>query len=406
MLLRDTFTIALRGITTNKSRSLLTMLGIIIGVGSVVLMTSIGGSVQELIVGQVSSLGANSMVIFPGQEDGNGAGAGYDSLTMEDMHALEQLPSVTTIAPIIIVNGKVTYGREETNSQIMGTSDNYFKNQSISVDRGRLIDSTDQSSGNFVAVLAPDAAKDLFGDQDPMGKRVKIREKSFTVIGITKPLGSQFFQNADKRVYVPLSTARLLTGQKYVNFVTMTATVDTALAEEDVQALLRRRHQINNPADDPTKDDFQVRSAQQALDILGTVSVSLTLFLSAIAAISLVVGGIGIMNIMLVAVTERTREIGLRKAVGARKRDILMQFLIEAVLLTVIGGLIGIVSGLGIAAFIALVAKRFLAAYVFVISPGSIVLAVSVAATVGLVFGIYPARRAANLSPMEALRYE
>lgn len=407
MVLADTIAIALRGIATNKLRSMLTMLGIIIGVGSVVLMTSIGGSVQELILGQVSSLGANSMVIFPGQEDGGGGrGTGIDSLTFEDIRLLEQLPSIMTIAPIINVNGKMRYGREESNAEVIGTNENYFLNQSILIDRGRLIDATDASAGNFVVVLGPDAATDLFGDQDPLGKRIKIRERSFTVVGIAKPLGSQFFQNADKRAYVPLQTAKVLSGQKYVNFVTLRAVVDGVMASEDIKDLLRRRHNITNPDDDQTKDDFQVRTAQQALDILGSVSVALTLFLSAIASISLVVGGIGIMNIMLVAVSERTREIGLRKAVGAKKKDILLQFLIEAVLLTIIGGAIGIVSGVTIAFVISLIAKNFLEAYVFVVSFQSILLAVSVAATVGLIFGIYPARRAAELSPIQALRYE
>ncbi|MEK7591022.1 MAG: ABC transporter permease [Patescibacteria group bacterium] len=408
MKLSDTSSIALRAIGTNKSRSLLTMLGIIIGVGSVVLMTAIGASVEELILGQVSSLGANSMVIFPGVEEGGGSQQrpGFDSLTMDDVNALEHLSTVTTIAPVIFVNGNVSYGREKTTPQVMGSKPTFYKNQSITIDRGRMLDEADEVGARYALMLGPDTADELFGDNDPLGKRITVGDRFFTVVGITKALGTQFFQNADERVYMPFSTAKIMTGQKYVHYITMTSTGDTDLAFADIKSLLRSRHRIRNPNEDPDKDDFVVRSAAQATDILGAVSLGLTLFLSAIAGISLVVGGIGIMNIMLVAVTERTREIGLRKAVGARKRDILLQFLIESVLLTLIGGLIGIVGGVGLAFLISLVAKNFLAGYLFALSPSAIFLSVIVAAGTGLLFGMYPARRAANLNPIEALRYE
>ncbi|OGJ55940.1 hypothetical protein A3D88_00900 [Candidatus Peribacteria bacterium RIFCSPHIGHO2_02_FULL_52_16] len=408
MTIADTFTIALRAIGTNKSRSLLTMLGIIIGVGSVVLMTSIGASVEELILGQVSSLGANSMVIFPGQEEGGGSQQrpGYDSLTFDDIRALEKLTTIKTVAPVIFVNGIVSYGREETTPEVMGSLPTFYQNQSITAERGRMLDDTDESGAKYVVMLAPDTATDLFGESEPLGKRVKVGDRSFTVVGITKPLGSQFFQNADERVYMPFSTAQVISGQKYVNYITLQAAGITDFAFADIKSLLRARHGIRNPDDEQEKDDFVVRSAAQAADILGSVSLGLTLFLSAIASISLLVGGIGIMNIMLVAVTERTREIGLRKAVGARKRDILLQFLIESVLLTLMGGAIGITGGVLLAALIAMIAQNFLAGYVFALSIPAMILAVVVAAGTGLVFGIYPARRASNLNPIEALRYE
>lgn len=408
MLITDTASIALRGVLSNKTRSFLTMLGIIIGVGSVVLMTSLGASVEDLILGQVSSLGAKSMVIFPGQERPGdpAAQAGRESLTFEDVRELRKLSSIKSVAPSIFVPMEVSYERETVRPEIIGTTKEFFENQSVEIETGRMLDSSDEEGAKSVAVLGPDSAEDLFGDSEPVGKKISIGENSFTVIGVTKPLGSQFFQNADQRVYVPFSTSRVLTGQHYVNYMTLQARESFDLAFADIKSLLRQRHRIKNPDDIEDEDDFTVRSAEQALDILGTVSISLTLFLSAIAGISLLVGGIGIMNIMLVAVTERTREIGLRKAVGARSRDILLQFLMESTLLTIIGGIVGLLGGTFIALLASFIIRNFISSYAFTISIPASLLALSVAAVTGLVFGIYPARRAAHLRPIEALRYE
>ena len=219
---------------------------------------------------------------------------------------------------------------------------------------------------------------------------------------------SQFFQNADERVVIPFETARIVSGRTYVDMVSMQSTEDPADAIDDIQWLLRRRHKIVPPATGAStdNDDFLVRSSAQAQEILSTVSISLTVFITMIAAISLVVGGIGIMNIMLVAVTERTREIGLRKALGAQGRDILLQFLIEAVTLTFLGGLVGLIGGLGVNALIVAIATRFLERYIFAVNPIAIVAALLMAAGTGLAFGIYPARKASRLNPIEALRYE
>ena len=406
MLLQDTIRTAFRAIKTNASRSLLTMLGIIIGVGSVVVMTSIGASVEGLILGQVSTLGAKSMIVFPGTDEGPNNRTGFDSLTLEDIDALKRLTTVDTVAPVIMVDGIVSYGREEDKPQVIGVTPEFFQNQSISIGVGRLLDDNDEEGAKFVANLGVDTAINLFGSQNPIGKRFKVADRTFTVVGVMDAIGTQFFQNADARVYVPFSAARIMTNQNYVSYATMTATADLDLASEDMELLLRQRHRIDNPEDDPDKDDFVVRTAAQANDILGSVSLGLTLFMTAIASISLIVGGIGIMNIMLVAVTERTREIGLRKAVGARRQDVLRQFLIEAVLLTVIGGIIGLVGGIALAFLISIVAKNFLAAYAFTVSVSSALVALLVAAVTGLIFGIYPARKAAGLNPIEALRYE
>ncbi len=408
MKLRDTFQTALKGVTVNGTRSLLTMLGIIIGVGAVVLMSSVGASMQEVILSQVSSLGSKSMVIFPGKEEGGPAGVqtGFDSLTFEDLNALERLDSIESIAPIILVPGNAIYGKEEMSAQTMGVTPQFFQNQTISTTAGRLIDENDQNGASAVAVIGPEVVEKLFGDQNPIGQRIKVANNHFTVIGVTKAIGAQFFQSVDNRIYVPFSLARNITGQKYLSYMTMNASESFDLAFADVKFLLRTRHNIENPDDDPKKDDFVVHSSEEANQILGSVSLGLTLFITTIAAVSLLVGGIGIMNIMLVSVTERTREIGLRKALGALKRNILLQFLIESVLLTFIGGLIGMLLGLGCAFLLSLLVKLFLSTYAFAVSIPSIIAALLMAAITGLVFGISPARRASNLHPMEALRYE
>ncbi|MDD5055776.1 MAG: ABC transporter permease [Candidatus Peribacteraceae bacterium] len=404
----DILRAASKGVTVNLLRSFLTMLGIIIGVGAVVLMSAVGESMQGVILSQISSLGPKSMVIFPGQQEGGASAVatGFDSLTFEDIRELEQLKTVTAIAPAIFVPQEVSYGRESGNPRVVGVTDTFFLNQNVTARTGRLIDEDDVGGAKAVAVMGPESVEKFFGSGDPLGKRLKIGDRHFTVVGTANKIGSQFFQSVDDRIFIPLSLAKDLTGQKYVNLITMQATGSFDLAFDDVNALLRRRHSINNPKNDPAKDDFIVRSAAQASEILGSVTLGLTLFITTVATISLIVGGIGIMNIMLVSVSERTQEIGLRKAIGATRRDILLQFLTEAVVLTVIGGIIGIVGGIALAWLLSFIVRIFLSTYIFAVSPAATVVAFVMAFFTGLLFGINPARKAAALQPIEALRYE
>ena len=410
MRMHETFKTALKGLTAHKTRSTLTMLGIIIGIMSVIMMMSLGKGAEGLILGQISSYGPDSLFIRPGGGDANGGPPSIGQLTAlkyTDFVAIAKLSSVKFAAPILIVNATVSYQEQNTSVSATGTAPEYQELNSLTVAKGRFFDQADFDSAAKVAVVGSKVVQDLFGNEDPLGKLIRINRKTFYVIGVLPERGSQFFQDLDKNVYIPITAVqRELKGVDYVNFISASVTGKIDYTTDDIRFLLRDRHRIDNPTADTKKDDFLVLSQLQAAQTFGSVSTALTIFLTAIASISLIVGGIGIMNIMLVSVTERTREIGLRKAVGATRRDVMWQFLIEAVMLTALGGLVGVALGSVFSFLAAKIIVQFSADWKFVVPLNAVVIAFGVATLVGLVFGLYPAQKASKLDPIEALRFE
>jgi putative ABC transport system permease protein len=401
---KDLLSSASISIASNPKRTGLTMLGIIIGVASVVLMISIGKSFQSYILAQIDSFGSNTMDVIPtGFEK---FGGNLESLTIEDYERIKRLPTVERVVPVIIVGRPVHYGREDTSPMVFGATSDIFGNYGLKLAAGRLLDDADERGARRSVVVAYQTALDLFGNRDPIGQRIDIGEESFTVVGTLRSAGSLLLSDLDKPLFIPFATARSITAQRHLSYVTLKTVGDVSLAKRDITDLLRSRHRIKNPDDDPDLDDFIARSAEQVSAIIGSVTLGLTVFLALIAGISLLVGGIGIMNIMLVTVSERTREIGLRKALGARPRDILIQFLSEALALTCGGATIGLVLGAGVGWMLSRVADRLLGEFHFILSPFALAAAVSMAVGTGLLFGVYPASKAAKLDPIEALRYE
>ncbi|MDD4286988.1 MAG: ABC transporter permease [Candidatus Peribacteraceae bacterium] len=405
MRTQDILRSATEGLTRNISRSLLTTLGVMIGVGSVVLMVSLGATFQRFILDQVNTFSGSTFEIQPkGLEQ---FGKSTNTITEADADALAKLSTVKNVTPAIFIAQKVKYGSEEVSPMVLGTSKEIFTNWSLKIEHGRLLTDGDLKGGQSVAVVGPKTAEDLFGNADPLGRRISVGERKFTVVGVIKGLGGAMGTQMDRVIYVPYTVAKTMTSKgQYVDYISLQATGNVDLATEDIKLLLRQRHNIDNPKDDPNKDDFVARSFAQAMEIVGTVTLSITIFLGLIAGISLVVGGIGIMNIMLVSVSERTKEIGLRKAVGARRKDILLQFLIEAVALTLLGGVIGIAGGGFLGFLLTRLASKFLGNLSFALTISSVLLALGMAVGTGLIFGLYPALRASKLHPIEAMRFE
>jgi putative ABC transport system permease protein len=399
---------AFESLSANKLRAGLTILGIVIGVGAVIAMVSIGRGAQATITESINGIGTNLVFVFRG---GSEDVRNPKPITLEDAAAIAdpfQAPSVQAVAPVIQGSGKVTFGRESTTTTITGVTPDYASVRKYNLTEGEFINQEQMLGRASVVLLGSVVADKLFGRQAGLvGETVRIEGQPFHVIGVLESKGGSGFSNADNQVMVPFSTAqeRLIhhsnPDQVDLLLVEAVSPKDVPAASDEIAQILRTRHRTAIGA-----DDFTILTQQDFLSTAGTITNVLTIFLGGVAAISLLVGGIGIMNIMLVSVTERTREIGLRKAVGAHKADIMVQFLAESAVLSLVGGVIGIILGYSIAIIVSQIAKANNAAITPSIGIDIILIATLFSTAVGLFFGLYPANRAANLEPVEALRYE
>ncbi|HJZ05550.1 hypothetical protein A2634_00040 [Candidatus Amesbacteria bacterium RIFCSPHIGHO2_01_FULL_48_32] len=403
---REILSESLSALAVNKMRTMLATLGIVIGIGSVIALISLGASSQKSIENQIQSLGANLLTVIPsGQNTGvvRGAMGGGTTLTTDDAKALSlaNLPTVKLVSPEFSRRFQVIAGGNNTNTQITGVIPAYASVHKTTLSSGVFISDSDLTNMGKVAVLGPQTVSDLFGENsDPLGQSIRVNNQVLKVIGVSVAKGGTGFNNPDDAIYVPLSTAqKLLFGANYLSTIAVEAQSQEVMteAQDAIGYFLLARHHLT----DPSEADFTIFSQNDILNTAAQVTGTFTTLLGGIAAISLLVGGIGIMNIMLVTMTERTREIGLRKALGAKKSLITTQFLLEAVILTLAGGIVGMIVGVVISYILSLVLNT-----PFVVSPPSVLLAIGVSAVIGIIFGWYPARQASRLQPIEALRYE
>jgi putative ABC transport system permease protein len=399
---------AWHAMSANRLRTFLTMLGMVIGVGAVVLMMAIGEGAQQSIKRSIDSMGSNLFVILSGSSSSSGsrsASGSSSTLNMNDATAIGDLDDINAFAPISVGNAQIIYAGNNSNSAIVGTTPSYFSIRRWDVESGELFSDSDIRSANRVALVGKTVVENLFGDEiDPIGKTIRIKKSPFLVVGVLEGKGQSFDgRDQDDTVIVPITTAqRKLFGNQIPGSVRMIMAQAKSekymgVAEDAINDLIRQRHNIRENAE----SDFSVRNLTAMAKTASDTAKTMSMLLGAIASISLLVGGIGIMNIMLVSVTERTREIGIRMAIGAREKDILLQFLLEACVISIVGCVIGVGLGLGGAMLV----KKMVGAEIL-ISMQSIVLAFSVAASVGVFFGYYPASKAAKLHPIEALRYQ
>lgn len=404
MNLWDSITLALEGLAANKMRSILTMLGVIIGVSAVITMLALAGGTSESMMSRIKEMGTNVLSVMSGQSRQGGIMGGMgskESLTLEDAEAIaDKCPSVVAVAPEVSGNAQVKYKNQNTNTSIHGTTPEYLTIRNYEVADGAFFTEKDVRSRRKVAVLGPTVVENIFGEESPIGKMIHIKGTGFVVIGVTAEKGAGGFGDSDDQIFIPVTTAmKRLFGLEYVRSISVQAqsmdVMDQASAE--ISELLRKQHRLAAGDD----DDFTIRSQADIMEMANEFSNTFALLLGGIASVSLLVGGIGIMNIMLVSVTERTREIGIRMAVGAHRRDIQVQFLVEAMVLSMVGGAAGILMG-ALGSFII----RSLSTVNASVSLTSVLLSFGFSAFVGIFFGLYPARKASNLDPIDALRYE
>ncbi len=411
MKLAETIKLSFAVLRTNGIRSFLTSLGIIIGIASVIVIISAGAGAQSLIVNQFSSIGTNLIGILPGASDENGPpasafGVVMTTLKYEDAEAISrEVSNVSAVSAYNTGIGTFSWQNNKLDASYYGVMPAYTEVEDTQMASGRFFSEEENSSSARVVVLGDQLATDLFDNTDPIGERIKINKESFEVIGVAEKKGVSGFQNKDTIAFIPSQTAqKIMLGVRYVNFIRVKINDQENLdqAVDEIRLLLRDRHGLS----ESSVDDFSVRNTKDAIQTLTSITDSLKFFLAAIASISLLVGGVGVMNIMLAAVNERVREIGLRKAVGAKRKDVIIQFLSESVAITLFGGIIGIIIGSLISFLVALIARYLGYDWDLVVSWFSIILGFGVAGLVGLVFGIYPAQKAAKLNSIEALRYE
>ncbi len=406
MSIFESIRVSLRALRANKLRSILTMLGIIIGVAAVIAMVGIGNGASASVTAQIQGLGSNLLIISPGQSNSGGvrggAGSG-NSLVMSDVPKVQAAgPDVKEVAPATSKGVQVVYGEGNTSTTVTGTTAEYADVRNLGIAEGRFITSQDVNSYARVAVVGPTVVQDLMGDPNAniIGKNIKLDNVPFQVVGVTVSQGSSGFTNNDDMIFVPITTAQdELIGNKYLRQIFVEAAGPDVMqaAQDEITTALEMAHHIQYGQ----PDDFTITNQADILSTVQGVTQTMTMLLGGIAAISLLVGGIGIMNIMLVSVTERTREIGIRKAIGAKGKDVLLQFLIEAVVLSILGGAVGVLLGAGGSRLVGQALKMATS-----ISLSSVLMAVGFSAFIGIVFGVFPARKAAGMDPIEALRYE
>ena len=397
--------IALRALRRNKLRTSLPALGIIIGVASVVAMVAVGNGAQASIESRVSALGQNLLTVFAGSRRAGGVNSGLGSastITLADADAIaREVTDVAAVSPEVSSSAQAIANGRNWSTSIVGESPDYLKIRDWKLEAGAMFTDREVRSAAKVAVIGSKTAHELFGPLNPIGQTVRVKNMPFEIIGLLASKGAGMGgQNQDDRLIIPYTTAmKRITGEKYLRSINIQITASTRMeaAQQQITSLLRQRHRLPAGRD----DDFNIMNQKEIADTVGSISKIITLLLGAIAGMSLVVGGIGIMNIMLVSVTERTREIGIRIAVGAQPGDILLQFLIEAITLSLLGGLIGVMAGIGGSKLVSIVAN-----FKAVVSTGSIILAFGVSFAIGVFFGFYPARKAAAMDPIDALRYE